>query len=166
MSTSEGRNCFVPIYKLVHILAMFAAFGLLLVPLYVLLGLLRSSDAQAVRATYFISKKLGNVAFMFFFFGLAGGIATLVTGGWSGTSPWLLATYGLLLVIAVLDGVLMGPWRRQLEQSFATLGPGSPPTADVSAVLRSRQPAIYAWATTLVLAGITALMVLKPSFAT
>jgi Predicted integral membrane protein (DUF2269) len=154
----------VPIYKLVHILAMFAAFGLLLVPLYVLLGLLRSSDAHAVRATYFISKKLGNVAFVFFFLGLAGGVATLVTGGWSGTSPWLLATYGLLVLVAVLDGVLMGPWRRRVEQSFATLGPGSPPTADVSAALRSRQPAIYAWATTLVLAGITALMVLKPSF--
>ena len=77
----------MPIWKLVHILAMFAAFGLLLVPLVLLLGVGRSGDVHAAKAIYTPSKALGRLGFAFFFVGLAGGFATMVTAGWSDTAP-------------------------------------------------------------------------------
>ena len=154
----------MPIWKLVHILGMFAAFGLLLVPLFLLLAVARSGDLHAAKATYAVSKVLGRLAFAFFFVGLAGGLATLVTAGWSGTSPWLVATYILLVLVAVLDGTLMGPWRMRLERAFASTGPGSEPPAELAALLCGPQPVLYGWATTLVLVAIVSLMVLKPSF--
>jgi hypothetical protein len=115
----------MPIWKLVHILAMFAAFGLLLVPLLLLLGVGRTGDLHAAKAIYTASKALGRLGFALFFVGLAGGFATLVTAGWSGTSPWLVATYALLLLVAVLDGIVMGAWRKRVERAFASTGPGS-----------------------------------------
>jgi hypothetical protein len=154
----------MPIWKLVHILGMFAAFGLLLVPLFVLLGVARSADLHAAKATYAAAKVFGRLAFALFFLGLAGGIATMVTGGWSGTSPWLVVTYALLLLVAVLDGIVMGPWRKRVERAFASAGPGSAPTAELQLLLRGPQPVLYGWTTTLALVAIVSLMVLKPSF--
>jgi hypothetical protein len=48
----------MPIWKLVHILGMFAAFGLLLIPLFLLLGVAR--DVHAARATYAAARVLGR----------------------------------------------------------------------------------------------------------
>jgi hypothetical protein len=154
----------MPIWELVHILGMFAAFGLLLVPLFLLLGVARSGDVQAAKATYAAGKVLGRLAFAFFFVGLAGGVATMLTAGWSGTSPWLVATYALLVLVAVLDGMVMGPWRKRVEHAFASMSPGSVPPGELPALLRGPQPVLYSWATTLVLVAIVSLMVLKPSF--
>ena len=152
----------MPFWKLVHILGMFAAFGLLLVPLFLLLGVAR--DLHAVKATYAAAKVLGRLAFALFFLGLAGGIATMVTGGWSGTSPWLVATYALLVLVGALDGILMGPWRKRVERAFASTGPDSTPPAELQLLLRGPQPVLYGWTTTLALVAIVSLMVLKPSF--
>jgi hypothetical protein len=154
----------MPIWKLVHILGMLAAFGLLLVPLYMLLGVARSADLHAAKATYAATKVLGLLAFALFFVGLAGGFATMVTGGWSGTSPWLVATYGLLVLVAALDGIVMGLWRKRVERAFASTGPGSAPPAELQLLLRGPRPVLYGWTTTLALVAIVSLMVLKPSF--
>ena len=154
----------MPIWKLVHILGMFAAFGLLLVPLFLLLGVARTGDLRAARVTYAVGKALGRAAFAFFGIGLVGGVVTMYTAGWSDTSPWLVATYALLVFVAVLDGGVLGPWRKRLERAFAAMGPGSAPPGEVEALLRSPRPTFYAWATTLALAAIVSLMVLKPSF--
>ena len=154
----------MPIWKLVHILAMFAAFGLLLVPLFLLLGVGRSGDVHAAKAIYTPSKALGRLGFAFFFVGLAGGFATMVTAGWSDTAPWLVATYVLLVLVAVLDATVMGPWRKRVERALASLGPGSAPPVELADVFRHPRPVLYGWATTLALLAIVSLMVLKPSF--
>jgi Predicted integral membrane protein (DUF2269) len=154
----------VPIWMLVHILGMFAAFGLLLVPLVLLVGVARSADLHAAKAIYTAAKVLSRLAFGFFFIGLAGGFATMVTGGWSGTSPWLVLTYALLVLIAALDGILMGPWRQRVERAFASTAPGSAPPAELQPLLSGPQPVLYGWTTTLALVAIVSLMVLKPSF--
>jgi hypothetical protein len=154
----------MPIFKLVHILGMFAAFGLLLMPLFLLLGVARTADLHAAKVIYAAAKTLGLLAFALFFVGLAGGFATLVTGGWSGTSPWLVVTYALLVLVGALDGIVMGPWRKRVERAFASTGPGSAPPAELQPLLRGRRPVLYAWTTTLILVAIVSLMVLKPSF--
>ena len=154
----------MPVWKLVHILGMFGAFGLLLVPLYLLLGMARAGDVHAARATYAMGKTLGRIAFGLFLVGLAGGFAAMVTGGWSGTSPWLMATYALLALVTVLETAVMNPWRRRVERAFDRTGPGSAPPSDLVALLRGPQPVLYAWAATVALAAIVSLMVLKPSF--
>jgi hypothetical protein len=115
----------MPIWKLVHILGMFAAFGLLLVPLFLLLGVAR--DLHAVKATYAAAKVLGRLAFALFVLGLAGGIATMVTGGWSGTSPWLVATYALLVLVGAVDGILMGRGANGWSERSPARGPAARP---------------------------------------
>ena len=67
------------------------------------------------------------------------------------------------MLVAVLDGTLMGPWRKRLERAFASTGPGSTPPPELEALLRGPQPVFYGWATTLALVAIVSLMVLKPS---
>src|SRR5919199_6276593 len=138
--------------------------GLLLVPLFLLLGMVRSGDLHAAKATYAAGKVLGRLAFALFFVGLAGGVATMVTAGWGGTSPWLVATYILLVLVAVLDGTLMGPWRKRLERAFASTGPGSEPPSELAAILRGPQPMLYGWGATPGLGAVVSLMVLQPPF--
>jgi hypothetical protein len=106
----------VPVWKLVHILGMLAAFGLLLIPLYLLIHFGRQGDIRTAIAVFATSKAVGRVAFAVFGIGLMGGIATVNAGGWSETSPWLLATYALLVLVALLDGAVLGPWRKRVER--------------------------------------------------
>ena len=149
----------MPIWKLIHIFGMFAAFGLLLIPLYLLIHLVRQGDVRSALAVMAASKTLGRIAFGVFGIGLVGGIATMNTGGWSETSPWLLATYGLLVLVALMDGAVLGPWRKQVERSSRE----SSQEESITLLLRSRRPVVYAWTTTLVMFAIVSLMVLKPS---
>jgi hypothetical protein len=148
--------------KLVHILCMFGAFALLLAPLVVLAHLARRGDAPAVGAVLRARKALGGVTGVLFLTGLVAGVVTQRAVGWSDLSPWLVATYGLIVLYGVWERVVPRPWERAVEQTFA--GAEGRDKEALPALLRSRRPALGAWGGAAIVACIEAMMVLKPSF--
>ena len=154
----------MPVWKLVHILGMVGAFALILVPLYLQIGAARSGDVRTARLVFTMGKSLSLIGFALFGVGLVGGIAALITGGWAGTAPWLLATYALLVAVGVLDGGLLGPWRKRVERALASAEAASLPSPELHALLCSARPVSYAWLATAAFVAVVALMVLKPSF--
>src|SRR5918994_5678829 len=85
------------IAKLVHILGMFSAYALTLVPLFVLASLARRGQVAALEPILRARKPLGRAAGALLLAGLAGGGAPMQLGGWRGTAPWIVARFFFFL---------------------------------------------------------------------
>jgi uncharacterized membrane protein len=155
------------IAKLVHILGMFGAYALTLVPLLVLVYLARREQVAALGPLLRARKALGGVAGPLMLVGLAGGVATMLLGGWSATAPWIVASLFLFIAGGAWESALARPWERRL---VAVLAGGGAAGADkeagreLRAVLRSPRPLVGGWGALASVAAIESLMVLKPSF--
>ena len=150
------------IWKLVHILAMFGAFGAILPPLFVLAYVGRRGDLAAVAAVLQARRRLSRAAVPLFLLGLVAGWATMTVAGFPVAAPWLVATYALIVLYGVWDALVVTPWERRLERSLAA--DDKTGEAVVLALARSRRPSVGAWGGVAALAAIQALMVLKPTF--
>jgi uncharacterized membrane protein len=155
------------IAKLVHILGMFSGYALTLVPLFVLAYLARRGQVAALEPILRARKPLGRMAGALVLVGLAAGVATMRLGGWSDTSPWIVASFVLFIAGGVWESAIARPWERRLA---AALAAGGSATADkeagpeLRAVLRSPRPLVGGWGAVASIAAIASLMVLKPSF--
>jgi uncharacterized membrane protein len=152
----------VAIWKLVHILAMFGAFGLVLTPLFVFGYVGRRGDLAAVAGVLQARKRLSRAAVPLFLLGLVAGWATMTIAGLPVAAPWLVATYALIVLYGVWDALVVTPWERRLERALAADDKTDEGT--LLALARSRRPSVGAWGGVAAVVAIEALMVLKPTF--
>jgi uncharacterized membrane protein len=150
------------VWKLVHILSMFGAFGLTLLPMFAVGYLAGRGDAAGVAGVLQARRRLNRVAGPLFLLGLVSGGAMVAVGGWPATSPWLVASYALILVYGIWDSAVTRPWERAVERALAVADKAD--EVIPLAQLRSRRPLIGAWGGVLGVVAIEAMMVLKPSF--
>ena len=152
--------------KLVHILGMFSAYALTLVPLFVLAYLARRGQVAALEPILRARKPLGRAAGALILAGLAGGVATMQLGGWSNTSPWIVASLLLFITGGIWETAIARPWERRLAAALAAGGAAADKEVgpELRAVLRSPRPLVGGWGAVASVAAIESLMVLKPSF--
>jgi uncharacterized cupredoxin-like copper-binding protein len=152
----------VALWKLVHILSMFGAFGLTLMPMFLVGYLAARGDVAGVAGVLRARKRLNQVAGPLFLIGLVSGGAMIAIGGWAATSPWLVASYALVLAYGAWDAAVTRPWERAVERALALVDKSD--EVIPLRLLRSRRPLFGAWGGVLGVVAIEAMMVLKPSF--
>ena len=94
--------------------------------------------------------------------GLLAGITMVAMAGWSPLAPWLVATYGLLVLMSVV-GRVGNDWRRRLEGALRIDGGGAA-LADVRSILVDRRALLARLAVIAIFFMIMMLMAEKPSF--
>jgi hypothetical protein len=160
--TAAVRRTSVAVWKLVHILSMFGAFGSTLLPMFLVGYLAARGDVAGVAGVLRARARLNQVAGPLFLLGLVSGGAMVAIVGWSATSPWLVASYVLILAYGAWDGAVTRPWERAVERALALVDKSE--EVIPLALLRSRRPLVGAWGGMLGVVAIEAAMVLKPSF--
>lgn len=98
-----------------------------------LLYLTRAGDAAAFASGVTAWRKTARIFGALFFAGMLCGFALAAAFRVPLNAPWLLATYALIVAIAVIQGAVMVPWQVRSDRILAT---GKiPPLAPVRVVL-------------------------------
>lgn len=113
-------------WKFLHIAFMFGAVGM-----FVGGGILdnrvqQSRDVRAIRTVIAAESRLAPVAGVLMVLGIIFGFVTAVAGGFDLLAPWLLVTYGLVLVVILIGALYHGPHDKKMEEAVAASSDDQP----------------------------------------
>jgi uncharacterized membrane protein len=107
----------VTFWKFLHIAFMFGAVGLFVGGGTLNNRVQQSRDVRAIRTVISAESRLAPVAGVLMVLGIIFGFVTAVAGGFDLLAPWLLITYGLVLVVILVGAVYHGPHDKKLEEA-------------------------------------------------
>lgn len=90
--------------------------------------------------------------------GIAGGIGLIVLGGWSLSTPWLLASFTLIAALMIVERTFVTPWEAQVRPALQ----GKIDKLEVKTLLGNKRALGGRVVTIALFALIIALMVVKP----
>lgn len=141
------------VLKFLHVAFMFFGVALAIGPTALLVQVLRSGDAQALRATLPRAERVFQVSTVSYGLGILFGLAAAVTGTLDLTAPWLVIAYVLVALLGV-HGVLFDRWTKRAVSELDALA---------ARRTRDRVPLYYLSAMTVLVVAILYVMVAKPS---
>lgn len=98
----------------------------------------QSRDVRAIRTVISAESRLAPVAGVLMVLGIIFGFVTAVAGGFDLLAPWLLITYGLVLVIILVGALYHGPHDKKLEEAVSE-SPDDQPSSRLSALIAGTQ---------------------------
>ncbi len=151
-----------PVVRSTHVTAMLVTIVLILATEPLVLAAARVRSIEQVEWLYRLARRLQQISQVTTLVGLLAGITMVIMAGWNPLAPWLVATYGL---IVLMNGVgrIGNDWWRQLEGALR-MGASGASIADVRAVLADRRALFARLAVIAIFFTIVALMQQKPSF--
>ncbi len=150
------------IVRSTHVTAMLVTVVLTLATEPLVLTAARVRSIEQVEWLYHLSRRLQQLSQLTTLIGLLAGITLVALAGWSPFAPWLVATYGLLVLMNVV-GRVGNDWQRRLEGALR-LDEGGAALADVRSVLVDRRALLARLAIITIFFMIMMLMQEKPSF--
>ena len=151
----------MPIFKFLHLLAMFSAVGAVVGTEVLLHRVARSGDVRAIRTAFALAKPMNVAAPVLFLLGVAFGLLDAITRGFNLFAPWLLIAYALFVVMFALGGSVQGRWVDRIASAAASSDDVTP-SDDLQRVVHDRPAAVAMYVSWLLLAGIVFTMVAKP----
>jgi uncharacterized membrane protein len=146
-----------------HIVAMFLTIMLIMGAEPLFLSAARAPDIAQLEQRYRMAQRLLQFSQVTMLVGLLAGVALVVMAGWDPLAPWLLVTYGLLVVMSVIGRMGTGPWQQHVQRVLQPSA-GSVGVADVRALLADRRALLARVAVIVIFLTIIAVMRAKPSF--
>jgi uncharacterized membrane protein len=128
-------------------------------PLYLLAA--RGRSTIEVQRRYRLAERVRQVSQLTMLGGLLTGLGMVVLAGWNPFAPWLLATYGLLVLMSVI-GRAATAWQGQVRSLLAASGGAA--VADTQALLVDRRALVARLAIIAIFWTIRILMNQKPTF--
>jgi uncharacterized membrane protein len=146
-----------------HIFAMFLTFALIIgvEPLFMYAA--RAGTLEEMKRRYRVVQHLLQLSQLTTMVGLLAALAMLLLAGWSPFAPWLVATYGLLVLMSVVGSVGAGAWQRQLHGLMGAQA-GITARAAMYELLVDRRALVARWAIIAIFLLIMIVMREKPSF--
>ncbi len=151
----------MPLFKLLHLLAMFSAVGAVVGTEVLLHRVARSGDVRTIRSVFTLAKPLNLVAPVLFLAGAAFGLADAITRGFNLLAPWLVIAYVLFVVMLAIGGSIQGRWIDRIAASAAS-SEDSAPSAELTQATHDRGATVAMYGSWLLLIGIIFSMVAKP----
>ncbi len=148
--------------RLIHVVAMLLTVLLMMAAEPVFLAAARAANVEQMERRYRLAQRLLRVTQLTMLIGLLAGVALVVLGGWSPLAPWLVAAYGLLVLMSIV-GRVSTSWQQQV-QSALQAGVGGVAQADLRAILTDRRAILARWAVIAIFLTIIAVMRTKLSF--
>jgi len=149
------------VWVFLHVVFMFAAVTMAHGAWWFVVYATRRRDVAGLRAFERVSGLADGLSLGFLGFGIAFGVAAALAANIDLTSSWLVATY-VLIAIGVVNGVASVPYTNRLTTSVRG-NTGDEPSPELSSLMGSPQPLIFALVATAVIVLIIATMVFKPS---
>lgn len=91
------------LFKFVHVGSMFLATALAIGPAFLLYLIARTGSIGTIRQGFSHTRQVFRIAAGFYGLGLVFGFVTALNGTIPITTPWLLAAYGLILVLIAFN---------------------------------------------------------------
>ena len=148
--------------RLTHVVAMLLTVLLMMAAEPVFLAAARATTVAQMERRYRLAQRLLRVTQLTMLIGLLAGVALVVIGGWSPLAPWLVAAYGLLVLMSIV-GRVSTRWQQQVQGALQP-GVGTVAQAGLHAILTDRRATLARWAVIALFLTIIAVMRTKLSF--
>jgi uncharacterized membrane protein len=150
------------IWEILHILAMFIAFGFTTGVGILLMAISRSGDVRTIRTAAKIARPLQIAGGIILVVGIIFGFGAAAAVGYDLMSKWLVIAYVLAVLLLIIGVGVHGAWAARLAKAAAA-SPDDQPSSDLTAVLDDRLVAIAGPVSGLIWIGLIAIMVLRPT---
>jgi hypothetical protein len=151
----------VQLWTFLHVVFMFAAVTLAHASWWFVVYATRRRDVAGLRAFERVSGPTEGLGLVFLFLGIVFGVVAALAGGIDLTASWLVAAY-VLIGIGVVNGVASVPYSNRLATALRESTTDAA-TAELSVLMASRQPLVFALVATAVIVLIIAVMVFRPA---
>lgn len=151
----------MPIFKFLHILAMFSAVGVSTGTEFVLHRVANSGDVRAIKIAFGAGKLTGMLTPILFVIGMLFGLLAAWTGSWNFLAPWLIIAYVLFATALVLGVKIVGPWNQKVGKA-AAMNQGETPSAELQALLHDKRALQAMYATYALIVLLVFDMIIKP----
>jgi uncharacterized membrane protein len=148
-------------WNVLHVLAMFVAFGFTTGVGIFLTAIARAGDVRTIRAAASIARGLNTAGGILLLIGVAFGFATAGAMGYSLTSKWLIIAYVLVVLLMVIGVGLHRAWAVRLGKAAAA-SPEDSASEELSAVINDPVVRLAGPISGLLWIGLIAVMILKP----
>ena len=149
-------------WNILHVLAMFVAFGFTTGVGIFLTMIARAGDVRTIRAAASVARSLNTAGAVMLLIGIAFGFATAGAIGYSLTSKWLIIAYVLVALLLIIGVGLHRAWAERLAKAAAA-SPDDRASAELSAVIDDPVVRLAGPISGLLWIGLIAVMVLKPA---
>lgn len=150
------------LWSILHILAMFVAFGFTTGVGIFLTAIAQRGDVRTIRMATSIARPLLTAGGVLLGLGVIFGFATAAAIGFSLTSKWLIITYVLVVLLIVTGVAVHRMWAERLAKAAAA-SPDDQASPELQAVIADRGARIAGPISGLLWIAIIATMVLRPS---
>ncbi len=147
----------VVIHILLMVMGVAAADGMG----FLMFRVARAGDIAAIRTSYPIFERLGNISTFFFLGGLVFGLIAVFTIGFNPFEPWLLIAYALFLIQVALGVGVVDKWHKTVGR-LAQAPDADPNTGELAATLKNRTAQRVALLQTVLVGVFIFDMVVKP----
>lgn len=152
------------IFKALHILSMFTAVTLLIGGEFFFARAIWRRNVPELATIHRLSggRALSVVGAAFLVAGIVFGVLTAVTGGWSLFDGWLIATYGLVAVLFLVNNSRFVKRLLELGDEAVQAEAGERPAEEVVRGMAESDAVLILAVNGTLLAAIIAVMVVKP----
>ncbi len=147
----------MPLFKFLHILAMFIAVGIAVGSDFLLYRIAMTRDVRAIRAAFQAAWRYSTLAQLLFIVGMIFGLINAYLADLNLFAPWLLIAYVLLAAILVLRGSVTLAWQQRVLHAASE--DENPALAEL---LEAKNIRAAQWAYLAMLVVIIYAMVMKP----
>jgi hypothetical protein len=152
----------MPLWKLLHVLAMFSAVTLFFGGNILLHRVVATGHVPTIRRFMALVDPLFRAGVGLLTLGVVLGLVAATTGGWSLVASWLLLAYLLVAAIYVVGFGVGVPWYRNVGAAAAASPEATPPSAELRAAIGDRRGRIDLVVSALLYVAVISVMVLKP----
>ena len=151
----------MPVFILLHVLAMFTAVALAYGPAALMVIATRSRDVRSLRAISATNERLGPFVGIFFGLGIVLGFVAVFTNSFDPLQGWLVIAYVLVIASLLMTFLFTSPWLRRVSQA-AEASPDEAMSPELDALLNSSRNQLLLIFDALLIVLLIADMVLKP----
>ena len=149
------------IWKFLHVAAMFLAVAVFVGQGMLSARIVGTGDVHTIRRLITVEARFQPIGGGLLLLGLIFGFITATSAGFALTAPWLLISYGLVLIILVIGATFHGPHDRSLKK-LAEESPEDQPSDELSAFIAAPSARVVAAVDGFVWLALVFVMVVKP----
>ena len=145
-----------------HVLSMVASLVLAVIAEALLIRAAGIGQGERLARRCHVAERVLKVSDLTRFLGFLAGIALVIIGGWNPLAPWLVAAYGIFILMDVVGRVGTRPWQRQFQGMLAHADGAA--MSDLRGLIAEPRAMLARWSIVVLLLVVMVLMRQKPSF--
>jgi len=148
--------------KFAHIATLFMSFAVLWATDLLFWQAARRGDVAALRTIARYGNRIIPIGIGLFFTGLGFGVVNAIVGRWNLLAPWLLITYGLIVVMFVLGLFVETPMLDRIARRAEAEADAAEPSAELRRLMADNRPIVLTAISWVLWIVVIFVMVLKP----